>query len=197
MNYGIMRTEKILRKGFFSVLAILPFLFVSCSLDYGTQNEQQKRILPEMILSDVNFARIEKFEETATLQAATLEIFKEDDTIYGNDVNFKSFDNKKVTATGSSEFIKIDNRTSTYLLLGKTNINSIKNGITINSENLKWNDKTSQLTSDDTSVVTIHKLPDAKNNSSLTITGSGFAFSALSLNYVFNGKVNATIETKN
>lgn len=150
-----------------------------------------------MILSDVNFARIEKFEETATLQAATLEIFKEDDTIYGNDVSFKSYDNKKVTATGSSEFIKIDNRTSTYLLLGKTNINSIKNGITINSENLKWNDKTSQLTSDDTSVVTIHKLPDAKNNSSLTVTGSGFAFSALSLNYVFNGKVNATIETKN
>ncbi|MBO4438022.1 MAG: LPS export ABC transporter periplasmic protein LptC [Spirochaetaceae bacterium] len=197
MNYGIMRTELILKKGFFSGLAILPFLFVSCSLDYGTQNEQQKRILPEMILSDVNFARIEKFEETATLQAATLEIFKEDDTIYGNDVSFKSYDNKKVTATGSSEFIKIDNRTSTYLLLGNTNINSIKNGITINSENLKWNDKTSQLTSDDTSVVTIHKLPDAKNNSSLTVTGSGFAFSALSLNYVFNGKVNATIETKN
>ncbi len=186
-----------MKKVIFPVLAILQFLFVSCSLDYGTQNEQQKRILPEMILSDVNFTRIEKFEDTATLQAATLEIFKEDDTIYGNDINFKSYDKKKVTATGSSEFIKIDNRTSIYLLLGKTNINSIKNGITINSENLKWNDKTSQLTSDNDSIVTIHKQPDAKNNTALTVTGSGFAFSALSLNYVFNGKVNALIETQN
>ncbi|MBO4758802.1 MAG: hypothetical protein J5505_01960, partial [Spirochaetaceae bacterium] len=115
-----------MKKVIFSVLAILPLLFVSCSLDYGTQNEQQKRILPEMILSDVNFTRIEKFNETASLQAATLEIFKEDDTIYGNDISFKSFDNKKVTATGSSEFIKIDIRSSTYLRLGKTNINSTK-----------------------------------------------------------------------
>ena len=186
-----------MKKVIFSVLAILPLLFVSCSLDYGTQNEQQKRILPEMILSDVNFTRIEKFNETASLQAATLEIFKEDDTIYGNDISFKSFDNKKVTATGSSEFIKIDNRSSTYLLLGKTNINSTKNGIIINSDNFKWNDKTSQLTSDSDSIVTIHKQPDAKNNTSLTVTGSGFAFSALSLNYVFNGKVNALIETQN
>ena len=67
-----------MKKVIFSVLAIFPILFFSCSLDYGTQNEQQKRILPEMILSDVNFTRIEKFEDTATLQAATLEIFKED-----------------------------------------------------------------------------------------------------------------------
>ncbi|MBO7135913.1 MAG: LPS export ABC transporter periplasmic protein LptC [Spirochaetaceae bacterium] len=186
-----------MKKVIFSVLAIFPLLFFSCSLDYGTQNEQQKRILPEMILSDVNFTRIEKFDDTATLQAATLEIFKEDDTIYGNDVNFKSYDNRKVAATGSSDFIKIDNRTSTYLLLGKTNINSIKNGITINSDNLKWNDKTSQLTAESDSIVTIHKQPDAKNNTELTVTGTGFAFSALSLNYVFNGKVNALIETQN
>ena len=188
--------EKILRKGFFFGLTVLSLLFVSCSLDYGTQGGQQ-RVLPEMILSDVKFTRVEKFADTASLEAETLEIFKEDDTIYGSNITFKSFDNRKVAAYGVSDFIKINNRTSVYHLLGNANIHSVKNGIDIYSDNLKWNDSTNQLTADTNSSVTIHKAADKDNNASLTVTGTGFSFSALSLNYVFDGKVHAEIETNN
>lgn len=186
-----------MKKVRFSVLAVLSLLSFSCSLDYGTQDGQQKRILPEIILSDVKFTRVEKFAETASLEADTLEIFKEDDTIYGSNITFKSFDNRKVAAYGVSDFLKIDNRTSTYLLLGNTNIHSVKNGIDIFSDNLKWNDRTSQLTADTDSAVTVHKAPDKSNNAALSITGTGFAFSALTLDYVFDGKVKAEIEMKN
>lgn len=186
----------LMKKAWFSVLAIIPFLIFSCSLDYGTQDSQQKRVLPEMILSDVKFTRVEKLAETASFEAEVLEIFKEDDTIYGSNITFKSFDNRKVAAYGVSDFIKIDNRTYNYLLLGNTNIHSVKNGIDIYSDSLKWNDRTKQLTADSASAVTVHKAPDKGSNASLSVTGTGFAFSALSLDYVFDGRVTASIDTK-
>lgn len=179
---------------FFSIFMLC---FFSCSLDYGTQTKEEKQILPEMILTDAKFTRVEKLAETATLEASSLEIFNTEDTVYGKEANFKSFENKRLVASGTADFIKIDNRNSTYLLLGKTNIYGIKNGINIYADNLKWNNRSNQLTSDINSTVTIFKSPDKNNDSSLTITGSGFALSALSLNYVFKGKVNAVIETKN
>lgn len=183
--------------GYLAFFSIFFLCFFSCSLDYGTENKQEKRIVPEMILSDAKFTRVEKLVETSNFEASSLEVFNLDDTIYGKDIHFKSFENNRLTASGDSEFIKIDNRNSTYLLLGKSNIYGIKNGINIYADNLKWNNRTNQLTSDIDSIVTIYKSPDKNNDASLTITGSGFALSALSLNYVFKGKVNSVIETKN
>ena len=82
---------------FFVCILCSIFLF-SCSLDYGNQSTQDKKILPEMILKDANFVRIEKLNETTALHAETLEIFKEDNVVFGSNVNFKAFDKNKKTS---------------------------------------------------------------------------------------------------
>ncbi|NLK45459.1 MAG: hypothetical protein GX297_02245 [Treponema sp.] len=185
-------------KAFFLICLILPLLIFSCSLDYGNQNNKQTNIVPEMILSGAKFTRIEKLSETAFLEATVLEIFKEEDVVYGKDVSFKAFEkNGSTISFGNTDFIKIDNRNSIFILLGNTNITDTKNGISINSNNFKWNSKTNQLVSDKDSIVTVSKVPQNSGESSFFASGTGFVLSGLSMQFAFNGKINGIIESKN
>lgn len=179
---------------FFVCILCSIFLF-SCSLDYGNQSAQDKKILPEMILKDANFVRIEKLNETTALHAETLEIFKEDNVVFGSNVNFKAFDkNKKTIATGRTDLLKIDNRNFCYTMLNNANIKSIQTGMTLYSDCFKWNSKTNQLVSGKDNVVTVIKEPEKAGDAKFSASGTGFVFSGLSLQFAFNGKTTGKIE---
>ena len=72
----------------FFAFGLFVFNFSACSLDYGIEEESQNTIVPEMILNDVDFSRIDRGVKVLTLNAESLELFSEDDTIFGKNTQF-------------------------------------------------------------------------------------------------------------
>lgn len=186
-------------KTFFLVCAVFFALsgLVSCSLDYGIEQEGQNTIVPEMILNNVDFSRIDRGVKVLTLNAESLELFNQDDTTFGKDAQFWLFGRDGAcTSFGRCNLLSAENANGVYMLLGDVQLENYQNNYSIKAQNLRWNSNTEQLVSDKESVVEVWQHAKTAEDSSLYTKGSGFCFSAFRLGYQFENAVTGSVSAQ-
>lgn len=166
----------------------------SCSLDYETEEEGQNTIVPEMILNNVDFLRIDRGVKVLTLNADSLELFNQDDTTFGKDARFWLFGrNGECTSFGRCDLLNAENATGVYMLLGNVQLENYQNNYSIKAQNLRWNSSTEQLVSDRENTVEVWQHAKTTDDSSLYTKGTGFCFSAFRLGYRFENEVTGSV----
>jgi LPS export ABC transporter protein LptC len=158
------------------LIAFLPSLFLSCSLNYNDAQNKQS-LSPEFVFHDAHFKRTEDGAVKLLFIADKIEQYSGVDEMYGINMNFSTFDSQGTkTVEGHCNLFSADNSNKLYQLFDKVTINSYKNNAEIIAESLKWNGKTETLvsTADNPVTITIDKL---------IITGIGFAASGKDTSY--------------
>lgn len=194
---------------FFSILVLSLFSFNGCSLDYESDTPEQIKA-PEFTFEKLVLTKIEKGRKKAIINANTLEQYHKIDASYAQDVQFTLFnDSNLIEVEGESELLSVDNKSETYTMFDSVSITSYEQSMKIQAKNLKWNNKTEQLTSSADDIVTISNFvstqmpgyvtPKSKNSSQITLQGKGFSASGVTWQYAFKnattGKI--IIEDKN
>ena len=194
---------------FFSILVLSLFSFNGCSLDYESDTPEQIKA-PEFTFEKLVLTKIEKGRKKAIINANTLEQYHKIDASYAQDVQFTLFnDSNLIEVEGKSELLSVDNKSETYTMFDSVSITSYEQSMKIQAKNLKWNNKTEQLTSSADDIVTISNFvstqmpgyvtPKSKNSSQITLQGKGFSASGVTWQYAFKnattGKI--IIEDKN
>ena len=209
LDVKIKTMNKRLNSFFFSILVLSLFSFNGCSLDYESDTAEQIKA-PEFTFEKLVLTKIEKGRKKAIINANTLEQYHKIDASYAQDVQFKLFnDSNLIEVEGESELLSVDNKSETYTMFDSVSITSYEQSMKIQAKNLKWNNKTEQLTSSADDIVTISNFvstqmpgyvtPKSKNSSQITLQGKGFSASGVTWQYAFKnattGKI--IIEDKN
>ncbi len=173
------------------------FGLFSCSLDYGVDEEGQNTIVPEMILNNVDFSRIDRGVRVLTLNAQSLELFNQDDTTFGKDARFWLYGRDgKCSSYGSCDLLSAENANGVYMLLGNVQLENYQNNYSIKARNLRWNSNTEQLVSDRENMVEVWQHARTDEDSSLYTKGTGFCFSAFRLGYQFENAVTGSVSAR-
>lgn len=191
------------------LLVINIFLFVafstSCSLKYDT-DEEFSESAPEFVFSGLEMNRLEDGKLTATLQAAKLEQYRDEDAMFAQNVLFTLYDDQgKISVTGSCGLMAADNTQEVYSLYSDVDVVSHEQDLGVQAQNIRWNGKTEQLVcgSGDSVVISTgvaevgeeYSKPKNQSTTRLQIQGSDFSASGVSLSYKYNSPVSGTIIT--
>ena len=193
---------------FFTSLTIIFFLilFYGCSLDYASDVPEKIRA-PEFTFENLSLTKIDKGKKIAEIQAETLEQYHKLDASFGKSVYFKLFNEKNlIEVEGSTDLLSVDNKSQIYTMLNYVSITSYEQNMNIQAKNLKWNNKTEQLTSSQDDVVTISNLQesskpgyvksDSKSTNQITMQGKGFSASGVTRQYAFKEATTGKIVTQ-
>lgn len=157
--------------------------FSSCSLNY-TSDESETPAVPEMIISNPRFCRIENGTKTLDVSASSFELFKDPSALYGSDIAFTVYEKSGTqSANGSSAFLCALTDKGEYTLLGGAAFESGAHGVTLAADTLRWNTKTEQLVTPVGSTVTVTRTLDG--GGTFSATGKGFTASAFDLSFRF------------
>ncbi|MBE6350161.1 MAG: LPS export ABC transporter periplasmic protein LptC [Spirochaetaceae bacterium] len=193
-------------KNRFFLFVLLTLFSVSCSLNYGKNEEDFLNNQPEFIFSNIHFTQIQNNKKITTIQSDILEQYEDPAEIYGKNLTFTLFDDfGKISATGKSDFFIAYNNEAIYTLLGNVSITNYQENMLISGGSLKWDNKNQQLVSGlqhDIAIKTANEpftdnpaFVSGKSNSSqvMQIEGRGLSASGLSENYHFSNSVQGTI----
>ena len=203
LDVKIKTMNKRLNSFFFSISVIIFFSFYGCSLDYESDTPEQIRA-PEFTFENLELTKIEKGRKKAIINANILEQYHKLNASYAKDVRFKLLnDNNLIEVEGESELLSVDNKTETYTMFNFVSITSYEQNMNIKAKNLKWNNKTEQLTSSQDDIVTISNLqedskagyvkPKSENTSQITLEGKGFSASGVTWQYAFKNATTGKI----
>lgn len=183
---------KIKRKSrfrFFFLFSLLSLISFSCSLKYDEIADAESSN-PEFVFSGAHLYRYENAKETASIQAESLERYKDDSTIYGKNVEFKTYNNKhEIETEGSCGYLVADSDAELYELYDGIKLFSKIQNTNFYADMLRWNGKTEQLAGGRRDTAKIEK-------DGTVIYGSGFSASGVSKQFNFSGTVSGEIETK-
>ncbi len=172
-------------------LSLLVMSLLSCSLDYSVKQAENAGS-PEFVFTDATFTRIEDRKNILTLNASVIEQYVSDSTMYGKDLTFNAYDKDgSVSVTGSCSLFSGNTDTGEYYFLENVELESFTHDMILSSEDVFWNNRTSQLVSSQIAPVSVVK----RGSSEVTITGRQFSASGFSSSFVFNGPVSGTIVT--
>lgn len=173
----------------FALTFSLIFLNASCSLKYNqTDNAEEKN--PEFIFQGTKYSKYEKSRQVATVQAESMEKYKNSDAIYAKDVNFSTYgSNGQVENDGSCGLLYADTTKEVYEFFDGIQLYSGAFGASFSANVLHWNGKNQQLTSGRNDYVFIEK-------DDTSIYGSGFSASGVSGTFSFKNSVEGKIETQ-
>lgn len=170
----------------------LMFYVCSCSLEYGSNNQEQDIIIPEYSFLQAEFTQYESGKASMTMIAAGIEQYRDDDVLYGTDITFSVYDDDgSISADGVCDLLSADTNTESYILSGGISVTGYKEQLSFTGERLRWNGESEQLTGATDDVVSIVRQGDSR----VSVVGSGFAASGVSRTYVFSGAVSGVIET--
>lgn len=203
LDVKIKTMNKRLNSFFFPILFLVLFSFFGCSLDYDSDTPEQIRA-PEFTFENLELTKIEKGRKKAIINANILEQYHKLNASYAKDVRFKLFnDNNLIEVEGESELLSVDNKSETYTMFNSVSITSYEQSMNIQAKNLKWNNKTEQLTSSQEDIVTISNFvtsqmpgyvtPKSKNTSQITLQGKGFSASGVTWQYAFKNATTGKI----
>ena len=203
LDVKIKTMNKRLNSFFFSILFFISFSFFGCSLDYESDTPEQIRA-PEFTFENLELTKIEKGRKKAIINANVLEQYHKLNASYAKDVRFKLLnDNNLIEVEGESELLSVDNKTETYTMFNFVSITSYEQNMNIKAKNLKWNNKTEQLTSSQDDIVTISNLqedskagyvkPKSEKTSQITLEGNGFSASGVTWQYAFKNATTGKI----
>lgn len=188
------------------IIVFLLFISImSCSLKYEDE-EMFSESAPEFIFSGLEMNRVEDNKLTATLTAAKLEQYRNDDSMYAENVVFSLYDdNGKINIEGTCNLLSADTNSENYSLFGNVDVVSYEQDVAMKGENIHWDGKREQLVcgiNDNVEITTGNSIdseeyvsPKKTSSSKLQIQGSGFSASGVSMNYQFEGKVTGIILT--
>ncbi len=162
--------------------------FLSCSLNYGTEQSSEATV-PEFSFTNAVFNRYENGSTSISLQAEKLEQYKSDGSSYAQNAEFKTYSKDgKLDTEGFCQLLASNTKNEEYSLFNGISINIYSQDLKLNAQSLHFNGKTEQLTSDKNETVTIER----KNT---IISGKGFSASAVSKTYSFENQTSGTIKT--
>lgn len=193
---------------FFVSITFIIFLAIisGCSLDYESDTSEKIKA-PEFTFENLSLTKVEKGKKKAEIQAEVLEQYHKLDASFGKNVNFKLFnDEKLITVEGSTDLLSVDNKTEIYTMFNYASITSYEQNMNIQAKNLKWNNKTEQLTSSAEDIVTISNLQEnskpgyvksnSENTNQLSMQGKGFSASGVTWKYAFKDATTGKIVTQ-
>ncbi len=206
LDVKIRLMKKRLKSILLSTSIVSLLLFASCSLNYESDTPEQIRA-PEFLFENLELTKVEKGRKKAIINANTLEQYHKLDASYAEGVKFKLFnDNNLIEVEGESELLSVDNKTEIYTMFNSVSITSYEQSMNIKAKNLKWNNKTEQLTSSQEDNVTISNFvtkqmpgyvtPKSENDSQITLQGKGFSASGVTWQYAFKNATTGTIIIK-
>ncbi len=181
------------------VLLISFFSFFSCSIDYSVpgSNESSK---PEFMFKDVSFSRVEQGREKAVLYAEDIELYEDENGMYGKGLSFVVYnEDGSVSVAGSCGLFAADTTAEDYVFFDEVNITSYEQDIRVMADNIHWDGKSQQLVSAGASPVRIYSGGFGNSDSSsmnAEITGMGFSADGESLSYQFSEGVSGIIYTE-
>jgi hypothetical protein len=144
--------------------------------------------VPEFIFTAVTLNRVEDSVRSLSFEAALLEQYKEENSFYGSDIRFISYDSAGAEqSAGAAGSLYGSQETEEYILLDGAVFESKTDGVEVLSESLRWNGKNEQLVSGSGDLVSIKRESDG---SFLEMTGYGFAASGITMEYEFGHTIN-------
>lgn len=175
--------KKLLTVLFFSLL------FLSCSIKYDSTVEISD-VVPEFVFEDASVIRYENKKVKITVEADKMEEYKDSSETFAKGVDFSAYnDNEELTTEGQCGYLFADTDKKIYQLYDNITLNSITEKTKFYADEIKWNEKTEQLTSGKSDSVKIEK-------EDTIMVGSGFSASGVSKTFSFTGAVSGDIETK-
>jgi hypothetical protein len=182
----------LLKKKQVSLIALIVFFLVSCSINYGkSQRELEKR--PNIVFKNIKVDRYEENKTQLTVKCERLEMYTKDKIYVGKDIEFVQFEKN----TNNDEFlgkaglILVNNQTEEYFLSNSVEFNAKKDKLKILSPALFWIKKESLLASPHDALVSIEK------ENEMSIKGSGFIANTSSKEFELNNQIEGEIETAN
>ena len=165
------------------------FSITSCSLKYDeVVNAEETN--PEFIFTHAKLVRYENAEETAVIQADSIEQYKDSSVTYGKNVRFTTYGkNHKLETEGSCGYLYADTDLELYELYDGIKLFSSVQNTNFFADMLRWNGKTEQLTGGRKDTARIEK-------EGTVMYGTGFSASGVSKTFSFSGTVSGEIETK-
>lgn len=161
--------------------------FLSCSLNYGTEQSSESTV-PEFSFKNAVFNRYEDGTTSISLQAEKLEQYKSDGSSYAQNAKFKTYSKSgELDTEGFCQLLASNTNNREYSLFNGISLNIYSQDLKLQAQSLHFNGKTEQLTSDRNDTVTIER-----NNT--VIQGKGFSASAVSKTYSFENQVSGTIK---
>ncbi len=161
--------------------------FLSCSLNYGTEQSSESTV-PEFSFKNAVFNRYEDGTPSISLQAEKLEQYKSDGSSYAQNAKFKTYSKSgELDTEGFCQLLASNTNDREYSLFNGISLNIYSQDLKLQAQSLHFNGKTEQLTSDRNDTVTIER----KNT---VIQGKGFSASAVSKTYSFENQVSGTIK---
>ncbi len=172
-----------------AITGILAFCFTGCTLEYLRDAENDDQI-PEFIFTAARLNRVENNVLSLAFEAAQLEQYKEENSFYGIDIRFTSYDSAGTEkSSGAAGSLFGSEKTEEYMLLDGAVFVSKSDGAEILSERLRWNGKNEQLVSGSGDEVIIRRETSSgegdDDSSFLEMSGYGFAASGITLEYEF------------
>ena len=203
LDVKIRVMNKRLHSFFISSLVIfLLFFFSGCSLDYESDTPEQIKA-PEFSFENLELTKIEKGKKTAVIQASKLDQYHKIDASYAQNIKFTLFNNNLIKIEGEADLLSLDNKSEIYTMFNSVSITSYEQNMQIQAKNLKWNNKTEQLTSSAEDIVTITNIPTptesgyvkpkSENTNQISLQGKGFSASGVTWQYAFKNATTGKI----
>lgn len=180
---------------------LIPLCYFSCSLDYGDK-EEKKSSSPEFVFYNTNLSRFENGKLSTVLLAEELEQYSNEDSIYGKNLSFTTYNsNGETTMQGSCKMLSANTNTELYYLFDDVLITNIEQNLQIKAENLKWDNNTEQLVSSGERKIILKsgetKNSETETNATIEVQGDKFSASGIDNSYYFAGPVSGVIVTEN
>lgn len=166
---------------FFSTITfILILFFLSCSLNYGTE-ENSESTIPEFNFTNAVFSRYSNNKKTMEVNAEAIEQYKSDGNTYAKNADFVTFSNKgETTTSGVCDLLSADVDNEQYNLFDNININIYDKNITLDAQVLHFDGKTEQLTGSFEDEVSISKDDTTLKGTAFSASGISNTFSMIS-----------------
>lgn len=176
---------------FLIALALALILLAGCSFDYGdavSEGEDQ----PDIIMGEVEYVRMRDGDPVVRFRAQLAERYEKRQTMELRNFSFEQFYNHgdDVNATGRAGNALVELESGNILLENSIIISVESEDITIETDNLSWEDKPRFLTGSEEDTVGIQR------SDGTLFSGKGFSADARSRTWAFSGSVEGTFVDK-
>jgi len=183
----VKNEKRKMKKAPLSLFSLLPFLFFSCSFDYGDQEGADKN-QPDLIMENVEYVRVRSADPQARFQAERLERYDERGVIELRNFSFEQFDNhgEDVNAYGRAGSASVEIDSGDIRMDDDVRIDVESEELAIETKWLEWKDKERTLTGGEEEGVSVFQ------DSGTAFTGIGFHADARRRIWEFTGNVSGT-----
>ncbi|MDR0472522.1 MAG: LPS export ABC transporter periplasmic protein LptC [Treponema sp.] len=157
VSAGAVRKGSFFRRPVKFPIALLFFLFLSCSFDYGNK-EEAERVLPDLIMENVDYVRVRGGEPSVRFQAELAERYENKQLMNLKKLVFEQYEDKDtINSSGSAGNAHIELDSGNISFTEDVFISVDSEDITIQTSELKWKDKEKQLSGSPANSVDINR----------------------------------------